>query len=128
MAFQPHRYTRTKELFDEFVTAFYNADVLIVTDIYAASEQTIEGVTSKALADAIRKHGQKDVTYIADRGEIPGHLIGVIRTGDIVMTLGAGNIWQTAEELLKRLEGSGKGPDVGKKRKAAGGKKLKIAE
>ncbi|HTY20131.1 MAG TPA: UDP-N-acetylmuramate--L-alanine ligase [Geobacteraceae bacterium] len=104
VAFQPHRYTRTKELFDEFVTAFYDADVLIVTDIYAASEAPIEGVSSGSLADAIHRHGQKDVTYIADRQDIPGHLTGVVREGDIVMTLGAGNIWQAGEALLKSLE------------------------
>lgn len=104
VAFQPHRYTRTKELFDEFVTAFYDADVLVVTDIYAASEQPIEGVTAEALANAIRKHGQKDVTYIADREAIPDHLAGIVRPGDIVLTLGAGNIWQTGETLLKKLE------------------------
>lgn len=103
VAFQPHRYTRTKALFDEFVTAFYDADVLIVTDIYAASETPIEGVTSEALAEAVRRHGQKDVTHIADREAIPEYLKGVIQPGDIVMTLGAGNIFQAGEALLKLL-------------------------
>ncbi len=112
VAFQPHRYSRTKELFDEFVTAFYDADVLVVTDIYAASETPIEGVTSESLTDAIRRHGQKDVTYIADREAIPEHLTGVIQPGDIVMTLGAGNILQAGETLLKLLEaGCGKARD-----------------
>src|SRR5512136_2433027 len=105
VAFQPHRYTRTKELFDEFVTAFYDADLLVVTDIYAASEQPIEGVTAEALAEAIRRHGQKDVTFIADREAIPEYLAGIARSGDILMTLGAGNIWQTGEALLEKLQG-----------------------
>jgi UDP-N-acetylmuramate--alanine ligase len=107
VAFQPHRYSRTKELFDEFVTAFYDADVLIVTDIYAASEQPIEGVTAEALANAIRRHGQKDVTFIADREDIPNHLAGIVQPGDIVLTLGAGNIWQAGEALLEKLREQG---------------------
>jgi UDP-N-acetylmuramate--alanine ligase len=103
VAFQPHRYTRTKELFDEFVTAFYDADVLLLTDIYAASEKPIEGVSADLLAGAIRRHGQKDVTYIAEREEIAGHLAGIVLPGDIVLTLGAGNIWQAGESLLSKL-------------------------
>lgn len=103
VAFQPHRYSRTKELFDEFVTAFYFADILVVTDIYAASEKPIEGVTAEALANAIRRHGQKDVTFIADREAIPDHLAGIVQPGDIILTLGAGNIWQAGEALLERL-------------------------
>ncbi len=106
VAFQPHRYTRTKELFDEFVTAFYDADLLVVTDIYAASEKPIEGVTAEALAEAIRRHGQKDVTFIADREAIPEYLAGIARSGDIILTLGAGNIWQAGEALLELLRGS----------------------
>jgi UDP-N-acetylmuramate--alanine ligase len=103
VAFQPHRYTRTKELFDEFVTAFYDADVLLITDIYAASEKPIEGVSAEALVEAARRHGQKDVTYIADRNDIPGYLKDIIRPGDIVMTLGAGNILQAGETLLELM-------------------------
>jgi len=106
VAFQPHRYTRTKELFDEFVTAFYDADILILTEIYAASETPIEGVTADALAGAIRRHGQKDVTFVADREAIAGHLAGIVQPGDIVLTLGAGNIWQAGEALLERLADS----------------------
>jgi UDP-N-acetylmuramate--alanine ligase len=104
VAFQPHRYTRTKELFDEFVTCFYDADVLILADIYAASEKPIDGVSAEILANAIRKHGQKDVTYISDREKIPSHIAAMVKEGDIVLTLGAGNIWQAGEELLKKLE------------------------
>jgi UDP-N-acetylmuramate--alanine ligase len=104
VAFQPHRYTRTKELFSEFITCFYDADLLVLTDIYAASEQPIPGVSAEKLGDSIRKHGQRDVTYIADRGNICGHLLSVVREGDIVMTLGAGNLWQNGEELLQALQ------------------------
>ncbi len=103
VAFQPHRYSRTKELFDEFLTAFYDADLLVITDIYAASEKPIEGVTAEALANGIRMHGQKEVTFIADREAIPDHLAAIVQPGDMVLTLGAGNIWQAGEALLKRL-------------------------
>jgi UDP-N-acetylmuramate--alanine ligase len=104
VVFQPHRYTRTKELFDEFVKSFYDADVLVLTDIYPAGERPIEGVTSEALSSSIKKHGQKDVTYIPDREAVNDHLIRILQPGDIMLTLGAGNIWQTGEELLKRFE------------------------
>jgi len=103
VAFQPHRYSRTKELFNEFVTCFYDADVLVLTDIYAASEQPIPGVTAERLAEEIRRHGQRDVTYITDRNDLPDHLAGIVKEGDIVITLGAGNIWQAGEELVKKL-------------------------
>jgi len=102
-AFQPHRYTRTHELFSEFVTAFHDADLLILTDVYAAGEQPIEGATAERLATELRRHGQKDVTWIADRQKIPEHVAGIVREGDIVITLGAGNIWQQGESLVKLL-------------------------
>lgn len=103
VVFQPHRYTRTKELFDEFVKAFHDADVLILTDIYPAGEEPIEGVTAEALARSVRQHGQKDVTHIADREELVAHLLEILKPGDIMLTLGAGNIWQTGELLLQKL-------------------------
>lgn len=103
VAFQPHRYSRTKELFNEFVTCFYDADVLVLTDIYAASEQPISGVSAELLADEVRRHGQRDVTYIADRADLPDYLAGIVKDGDIVITLGAGNIWQAGEELVNKL-------------------------
>lgn len=102
--FQPHRYSRTKELFNDFVTCFYDADLLMVTDIYAASEQPIPGVSAERLVEEVRLHGQRDVTYLADFKQVPEHLSGLIKEGDIVITLGAGNIWQAGEELLERLQ------------------------
>lgn len=102
-AFQPHRYSRTHELFDEFVTAFYDADLLVLTDVYAAGEQPVEGATAERLASEIRRHGQKDVSWIGNREEIPEYLAGVVKEGDIVITLGAGNIWQQGEALVKLL-------------------------
>ncbi len=104
VVFQPHRYSRTKELFEEFVKAFYDADVLILTDIYPAGEQPIEGVTAEALAARVKRHGQKEVTYIADRNEVCAHLQSIVKPGDIVLTLGAGNILQAGEQLVEKLK------------------------
>jgi len=101
--FQPHRYTRTQALFKDFLTAFYDADVLILADIYAAGEDRIEGVESKALFEGIREYGHKDVSYLADKGQIVEHLLRILSPGDLVITLGAGDIWQVSEELVKRL-------------------------
>src|SRR4030043_1542249 len=99
--FQPHRYSRTQTLFKDFLTAFYDADVLILTDIYPAGEERIEGVEAKALFEGIREYGHKDVTYLADKKEIVQHLLRIISPGDLVITLGAGDIWQVSEELAK---------------------------
>ena len=103
VVFQPHRYSRTKELFEEFVKAFYDADVLILTDIYPAGEQPIEGVTTEILASRIKRHGQKEVTYIADRNEVCAHLLGIVKPGDIVLTLGAGNLFRQENSWWKNL-------------------------
>ena len=103
VVFHPHRYTRTQALFKDFLTAFYDADVLILTDIYAAGEDRIEGVEAEALFEGLREYGHKDVTYLGDKKEIVEHLLGRIAPGDLVITLGAGDIWRVSEELLKRL-------------------------
>jgi UDP-N-acetylmuramate--alanine ligase len=102
--FQPHRYTRTKALFQDFLTAFYDADVLIITDIYPAGEDRIEGVEAKSLFEGLREYGHKSVTYLSDKKEIVDHLLHTIVPGDMVITLGAGDIWQVADELMKRLD------------------------
>jgi UDP-N-acetylmuramate--alanine ligase len=101
--FQPHRYTRTQALFKDFLTAFYDADVLILTDIYPAGEDRMEGVESKALYEGLREYGHKDVTFLADKKEIVVHLLRIVSPGDLVITLGAGDIWQVSEELVNRL-------------------------
>jgi UDP-N-acetylmuramate--alanine ligase len=109
--FQPHRYTRTKALFDDFLTAFYEADVLVITDIYPAGEEEIEGVHARHLFEGIREHGHRDVHYISDRHEILQYLSTVIMPGDLVITLGAGDIYRVGEDLIAEL---------GKKYKAEG--------
>jgi UDP-N-acetylmuramate--alanine ligase len=102
--FQPHRYTRTHALFEDFTTAFYQSDVLIVTDIYAASEPAIPGVHAEKLTVAIQEHGHGNVRYIPDHLALVPSLAEEVRQGDVVLTLGAGNIWLTGEALLEKLK------------------------
>jgi UDP-N-acetylmuramate--alanine ligase len=104
VVFQPHRYTRTAHLLGEFATAFHDADRLWLTEIYAAGEEKIPGVDGRALAEAIRAHGQRDVHFVADLGEIPGVVAPELRPGDLVITLGAGSISGLAPQLLEALE------------------------
>jgi len=105
MIFQPHRYTRTYHLREEFLTAFNQADVLIVMDIYPAGEAPIPGVNATDLADAIRAHGHRDVTYLGrDRARVIDHVIDITRPGDLVITTGAGDVSQLGAELLLRLD------------------------
>ena len=103
--FQPHRFTRTKHLREEFLTAFNQADGVIVMDIYAAGETPIPGVTAGDLAEGIRAHGHRHVAYFGgDRARIIDHLRAVLRPGDIVLTQGAGDVSQLGPEILKALE------------------------
>jgi UDP-N-acetylmuramate--alanine ligase len=101
--FQPHRYTRTQALFGEFLTAFYDSDVLVLTEIYPAGEDRIEGVEAQKLFEGIRDHGHKDVAFVPRKQELVDHLLGILRPGDMVITLGAGDITQVSEELVRRL-------------------------
>ncbi len=101
--FQPHRYTRTKALLRDFFTAFYEADSLIVTEIYPASEPPIPGVKGELIALGAKEHGHRDVTFVPNKEEIPDHIIPHLCPGDMVFTLGAGDIWKVGEEQLKKL-------------------------
>ncbi|OGP85899.1 MAG: UDP-N-acetylmuramate--L-alanine ligase [Deltaproteobacteria bacterium RBG_16_54_11] len=102
--FQPHRYSRTRDLFDEFISAFAEADILFITDIYPAGEDPIPGVTAKALVQEIEKKGGIEVHYVPDRERLVGEIIPLVRPGDIVMTLGAGNIWEVSEGIVEALK------------------------
>jgi UDP-N-acetylmuramate--alanine ligase len=105
VVFQPHRYTRTFHLRDEFATAFNQADVLIVMDIYAAGEAPLTGVSAADLAERIRAHGHRHVTYLGgDRERLLAHLCEITRPGDMVLTLGAGDVGQLGPALLARIE------------------------
>jgi UDP-N-acetylmuramate--alanine ligase len=105
VVFQPHRYTRTLALRQEFLTAFNDADVLLVLDIYPAGEPPIPGVSAADLAAGLRAHGHRDVHYVGgDRARVVTQLLARLRPGDVVVTLGAGDVGQIGPELLHRLE------------------------
>lgn len=107
VVFQPHRYTRTKSLFDEFATVFKDADRLYLMDIYPAGEKPIEGITAKALLEKIKKH-TKNAIHIGDRGELASEVADGLKKGDTLLTLGAGDVYKTGEEILKKLKAMGK--------------------
>ncbi len=105
--FQPHRYTRTQLCFEDFLGAFHDADSVIVTDIYAAGEKELMGVHAKRLAEGIRRQGHKEVHYIQGFPEIVSHLSEVCHEGDMVLTLGAGDVYRVGEMLLEDLKNRG---------------------
>jgi UDP-N-acetylmuramate--alanine ligase len=112
--FQPHRYSRTLHLRQEFLTAFNQADVLVVMDVYPAGEAPIPGVSAADLADGIRAHGHRDVVYLgSDRTRVVEHVCEVSRPGDLVLTLGAGDVSQLGPDILRRLDAES--PDGGTK-------------
>jgi len=101
VVFQPHRYSRVQALMPEFARSFYQADVLLVTDIYKAGEKPIEGVSGESLAAAIKEHGHKDALWVGDLKGALEALRGRTRKGDMVITLGAGDVWRVGEEFLE---------------------------
>ncbi|MCU0594183.1 MAG: UDP-N-acetylmuramate--L-alanine ligase [Desulfobacterota bacterium] len=103
VAFQPHRYTRTHLLYDRFMRCFNQADVLILAPLYGAGEKPIEGVDSQALGQGIRDHGHRDVVVCRDQAEIVKVLAERVQKGDVVMTLGAGDIYHVGERLIEKL-------------------------
>lgn len=103
VVFQPHRYTRTKALFDEFTQAFRDVDVLILNDIYPASEEPIAGINSAALCEAIRKAGQKHVEYIPNAEATVEYLLKTVKEKDTIATIGAGSIYKIGETFIKQL-------------------------
>jgi UDP-N-acetylmuramate--alanine ligase len=103
--FQPHRYSRTLHLRQEFLTAFNQADVLVVMDVYSAGEAPIPGVSAADLAEGIRAHGHRNVVYLGnDRARIVEHVCEISRPGDLVLTLGAGDVSQLGPDILRRLD------------------------
>ncbi len=103
VVFQPHRYTRTKALFDDFTRSFYQSDVLVVLPVYAAGEEKIEGVESDLMCKEIRAHGHRKVICKKSIKGAVSHLKNVLKPGDILLTLGAGDVWKVGEEILKSV-------------------------
>ncbi len=101
--FQPHRYSRVQGLLEEFVASFANSDYLVITDIYAASEQPIEGVTAEKLCERVRSATDKPVIYLP-KDEIIDHVLNIVKPRDVVMTLGAGDIMRIADDFVASLE------------------------
>ncbi len=101
--FQPHRFSRTKHLIEEFGTAFHQADDVYLLDIYAASEQSLTGVDSHALVDKVRSYGHRSVHYAGSLEEGIEQISAAAKPGDLIITLGAGNVSQAAEKILERL-------------------------
>jgi UDP-N-acetylmuramate--alanine ligase len=104
VAFQPHRYTRTKALFDRFVISFNEADILVVCPIFSAGENAIDGVSAEGLAQGIKEHGHKDVILCKSQEDVIHTLREVARPGDAVISLGAGDVYRIGEKLLDELE------------------------
>ena len=103
VVFQPHRYTRTRDLLEDFAKAFDQSDVLFLADIYAAGEQPIPGVSGAKLADIVRASGHPSVTFVEHKEQLVDQVLPHLKSGDLVLTLGAGDIWKTGLGLLARL-------------------------
>lgn len=102
--FQPHRFTRTKILAEDFGASFNDADKVIITNIYSAGENPIEGVTSELIIDAIKRNGIKEVSYIEEKEDVPDFLAAQLSPGDYVLTIGAGDINDVAYSIADRLK------------------------
>jgi UDP-N-acetylmuramate--alanine ligase len=109
VAFQPHRYTRTHALFDDFACAFNDADLVLVTDVYAAGEEKIPGAEGAPLAEAMRAHGHHNARFVADKGEIATTLAREARPGDVVIALGAGTINSILPDVERKIIGANGG-------------------
>ena len=105
-AFQPHRYTRTRDLLGDFATAFNDADLVVLSEVYAAGEEPIPGVSGARLHEAVRACGHRDAWFVPDRSKLAQTLSDMVREGDLVLTLGAGDITHLGEELLALLGGA----------------------
>lgn len=102
--FQPHRYTRTKLLHDEFAKAFSQADIIILNEIYSAGEEPIPGITGEKLCLAVKEHEGREVALLATKEDIVEHLLKIVQPGDLILTIGAGDIWMAGKALVTKLK------------------------
>lgn len=105
--FQPHTYSRTRDFYEEFGKAFFNADVVIVTDVYAARERPIQGVSGELIARSASGFGHRNVHYVPQRDELALRTVELLESGDLVVTMGAGDIWKAGDRILNLLEQTG---------------------
>ena len=108
VVFQPHLYSRTRDFYQEFGRSFLNTDLFICTDVYPAREEPIEGVTGKLISDITQKFGHKNVHYVPDKNDVPDYLMSIVQDDDIVVTMGAGDIWKYGEKFVELLKGRNK--------------------
>lgn len=101
--FQPHRYTRTRDLFDDFMSAFNEADVLIITDIYSAGEKQLKEVSARRFYQSLKEYGHKDVTLVPALTDAETHLVKTLKKDDLFLTMGAGNVWTAGENVINLL-------------------------
>lgn len=106
VVFQPHRYTRTRDLYDEFIRSFNHSDRLVILPIYSAGEAEIAGFSHICLAEAISAHGHREVITFDSMEEASDNLFSSIETGDVILTLGAGNVWMTGEKIISLAGGN----------------------
>jgi len=104
LVFQPHRYTRTRDLFEDFVHVLSTVDVLVLLDVYAAGETEIHGADGRALSRAIRNRGKVDPIFVENWEELADVLAGIVKPDDVIMTMGAGNVGQIATQLPALLQ------------------------
>ncbi|MDI6802394.1 MAG: UDP-N-acetylmuramate--L-alanine ligase [Bacteroidota bacterium] len=102
--FQPHLYSRTRDFYEEFGKSFLLSDVLVVTDVYPAREEPIQGVSGELITNAAKQFGHKDVHYVPNKIDVPNYLMKIVKPGDIVITMGAGDIYKYGNEFLNKLK------------------------
>jgi UDP-N-acetylmuramate--alanine ligase len=102
--FQPHLYSRTRDFYEDFGKSFLLSDVLVVTDVYPAREEPMQGVNGELIVNAAKQFGHKDVHYVPDKKMVPVFLKSIVKSGDIVITMGAGDIWKYGEEFLNQIK------------------------
>lgn len=105
--FQPHLYSRTQQLYKEFGLSFFDAEVLVVTDVYPSREKPIEGVTGEMIANTAQNYGHKDVHYVKEKSDLPKKLKEILKEGDIVVTMGAGDVYKYGEEFIELMKNGG---------------------
>ncbi|NGP75424.1 UDP-N-acetylmuramate--L-alanine ligase [Balneolaceae bacterium YR4-1] len=102
--FQPHLYSRTKDLYQDFGSSFFDAEVCVITDVYPSREEPIEGVDGKLIADSAREYGHRQVYYVEDKQDLPNKLKEIAQAGDVIITMGAGDIYRYGEKFVESLK------------------------